>query len=145
MVNMKTKKKIEYLFFYWLPVLTWAAVIFTFSSFPTGTTSRIDWQDFIIKKTAHVVVYFVLTSLSYRALIRSGMDKIKAAKIAIIASVIYGFSDEYHQSFTPGRDPRLRDVLFDTIGAFLSIYVIWSLLPKAPKKLKKLAKDSGLI
>jgi VanZ family protein len=37
--------------------------------------------------------------------------------------VIYAVSDEFHQSFTPGREPKLRDVLIDTAGSFLGMYL----------------------
>ncbi len=142
--NHKKNKSFYILLFYWLPFFLWAAVIFTFSSFPTRTTSEINWQDFAVKKTAHIVVYFVLTLLSYRVFLKHGVKKEKAALISMIASVFYGLSDEYHQSFTPGRDPRLRDVGFDTIGAVLAIYFIKYLLPKMPKEIKILAKEIGL-
>jgi VanZ family protein len=36
--------------------------------------------------------------------------------IAAIASV-YGITDEFHQSFVPGRDANIWDWLADTIGA----------------------------
>ena len=108
-------------------MVLWALLIFSFSSQPTGTVSEIHWEDFIVKKTAHVVVYFVLTMFTYRGLINSGVEKKKAGIISIIFSVLYGFTDEFHQGFTPGRDPRIRDVFFDTIGSGLFIYSIWKL------------------
>ena len=139
----KKHKATEIIILYWVPVLLWAAVIFTFSSFPTGTASEIDWQDFIVKKSAHVVVYFILTSLTYRALLVNGVSKSKAAFLSILFSVLYGFSDEFHQSFTPGRDPRIRDVLFDAVGAVLAIYSIWNIVPRAPEKIRKLVEEMG--
>ena len=51
------------------------------------------------------------------------MEKINAGLLAILVSVIYGASDEFHQGFTPGREPRVRDVVFDTIGAIAGIYI----------------------
>jgi VanZ family protein len=125
----------------WLPVLAWAAVIFAASSYPTARASSIHWQDFIIKKSAHMFVYFVLTILLYRALRLSGVGKKQAAWMSVIFAILYGASDEFHQSFTPGREPTLRDVIFDTIGSVIAIYSLWRLLPKAPKKLKKWAKS----
>jgi hypothetical protein len=125
---------------YWMPFVIWAAVIFMFSAYPTTRTSQIHWQDFVVKKFAHVFVYFVFTVLLYRALINSGVKSKKSAYISIITAVIYGISDEYHQSFTPGREPTVRDVLFDSLGAFLAIYSIQNLLPSAPDGVKKAAK-----
>lgn len=125
---------------YWFPVVVWAGVIFMFSSFPTGTATKIVWTDFVLKKTAHIVEYGVFTMLTYRALINNGVLAKNAALWAILLATLYGFSDEYHQSFTPGREPRVRDVGFDTIGAVLAIYLIWNTLPKAPERLRGWAK-----
>jgi hypothetical protein len=130
---------------FWGPVLIWAGIIFLFSARPVIPASQIFWKDFIVKKTAHVVEYAILASLIYRALKESGVSKYNAGLWAIFFSVVYGLTDEFHQSFTPGREPRVRDVFFDTIGAILSIYSIWNLLPKAPQKLRSWAKRLHLI
>lgn len=111
-----------------------------FSTRPTGTASAIVWTDFVVKKTAHLTEYGILSLLIYRGLINSGVKKGEAAGAAIIASMFYGMSDEWHQSFTPGRMPRVYDVVFDTIGATGAIYLLWNMLPKMPKKLRNWAK-----
>jgi hypothetical protein len=139
------KKKIKRWSKYGVPVVVWAGVIFAFSSYPTGTATEIVWTDFILKKTAHVVEYGILTMLGYRALVNSGISMKRAAMVAVLLSMVYGLSDEYHQSFTPGREPKLRDVGFDTIGALLAIYTIWKLLPKAPARLRSWAKSWEVI
>ncbi len=110
---------------YWFPPLAWAVVIFLFSSFATVPTSQIYWQDFIVKKLAHVVEYGVFAFLLYRALRGYEMDKTKAVILSILFAALYGITDEFHQSFTPGREPRIRDVAFDTIGASLAMLLIW--------------------
>ncbi len=129
----------------WVPVFLWAFVIFLFSSMPTSPVSQIRLADFMVKKSAHIVEYGVFTTLIYRALIASGIDKKKSGAFSVILAVFYAITDEFHQSFTPGRDPKVRDVFFDTIGSVSSIYVIWSLLPEAPKKLKTLAKKLQIL
>ena len=130
---------------FWLPVVVWASFIFLLSSRPTNPVSQIYWKDFIVKKSAHLLEYGLLTILLYRALKKGGVEKQEAGVYSIILSVLYGVSDEFHQSFTPGRDPTVRDVLFDTIGSVLAVYVLWKYLPKAPKRLKSLAKRLQLI
>ncbi len=129
----------------WAPVFVWALFIFSFSSLSTNPVSEIDWRDFIVKKAAHVVIYAVLTLLTYRSLHESGVSKKNAALYAIIFAIAYGISDEYHQSFTAGRDSQPRDVVFDTIGSVGAIVLIWNFLPKAPPRLKKLAKNLRMI
>lgn len=129
----------------WAPVVLWALVIFLFSAMPTNPVSQIHITDFIIKKSAHIVEYAVFTTFLYRALYVSGVSKKEAGIYSIILAVLYGISDEFHQSFTPGRTPKIRDVFFDTTGAIFAIYTIWNFLPKAPNKIKKLAKDLQII
>ncbi|MEJ2348073.1 MAG: VanZ family protein [Patescibacteria group bacterium] len=130
---------------YWLPVFAWSLVIFFFSSLPTAPVSKVYWREFVTKKSAHIFEYGVFGTLMYRALKESGVKKREAGVYSIILAILYGISDEFHQSFTPGRDSRIRDVFFDTIGATLAIYLIWKLLPKAPKKLKIWAERLQLI
>ncbi len=138
---MKMKKILRF----WLPPVLWATIIFLFSSLSAKPVSKIYWKEFAIKKTAHIVEYGIFTILLYRALKESGVEKKKAGIIAVLFSSFYGMTDEYHQMFTPGREPRIRDVIFDTIGSILAIYSIWRLLPKAPKKLRVWAKNLQLI
>ena len=138
--NLMKTLKIDRIVKYWLPVFVWALVIFLFSSRPTGTVSEIHWGDFILKKTAHIVEYAILSVLTYRALVSQGFEKKRAGFYSIAFSILYGFTDEFHQSFTPGRDARLRDVFIDATGAVLAIYFVWKLLPQAPKRLRTLAE-----
>ncbi|MEK7497900.1 MAG: VanZ family protein [Patescibacteria group bacterium] len=130
---------------FWLPVIVWAVVIYSFSSIKTPSTSEIFWQDFMVKKTAHVVEYGILAVLLYRAFRSQGLNKTRAGTMAIILAAGYGGTDEFHQSFTAGREPTVRDVVFDTIGATLGIYIIWKLLPNLPPRLKTLAKSLDLL
>ncbi|MBI4153552.1 VanZ family protein [Candidatus Woesebacteria bacterium] len=128
----------------WGPPVVWAVIIFLLSARPVIPASQIFWKDFLLKKSAHIIEYAIFTVLIYRALKESGVKKYNAGLVAILISVIYGATDEYHQSFTPGREPRVRDVFFDTIGAILVVYYIWNLLPKAPKRLKAWAEKLRL-
>ena len=133
--------KLSKILFLWLPVFVWAGVIFTFSTLPTVKTAQIYIADFIVKKTAHLTEYGIFATLLYRALKESGVNKKRAGFYAIVLAAGYAITDEFHQSFTPGREPTLRDIIIDTIGATLAVYTLWKLLPKAPQKLRNLAKD----
>jgi hypothetical protein len=126
------------LFFWWGPVGFWALIIFLFSCLPTVSTSEIIWWDFLIKKTAHIIEYGVFYFLVLRALnkleIKFSLKPFKfkifgsLKKIFVFASFfacfLYALSDEYHQGFTPGRHPALRDIGFDSIGMVLSYLAI---------------------
>lgn len=43
---------------------------------------------------------------------------------AIGITTLYGVLDEFHQSFVPGRDPNILDVLVDFTGAALAVLII---------------------
>ena len=139
-------EKIKHWSKFWLPVIFWAAVIFTFSSLTTSKTSEFYWQDFLVKKTAHLVEYAILFTLLYRGFKNSTFpSKQRIVLLAFLLVVLYAASDEYHQTFISGREGTLRDVIIDTFGATLAYLAIWRYLPKAPTKLKNWAKNWQLI
>lgn len=124
----------------WLPVVLWFGVIFFFSSRADLPKDRIDWVDFIIKKSAHMTEFAILALLAFRAFGRPRPD------YAFLLALLVAFSDETHQWFTPGRGASLRDVGIDSIGItlaslwLLKYYPRWQnihskpILKKKPKK-----------
>jgi len=130
---------------FYLPIIIWGVLIYSISNTSVPQVSTAYVVDFTAHKFAHIVEYAILAILLYRALKEEEINKLEAVIYAIIITAFYGFTDEYHQSFTAGRTTRLRDVIFDTIGAGIGLLIIWKLLPKAPKKLSNLAKKLDLI
>lgn len=109
---------------YWLPTIAWAILIFSFSSQSTLTTSQVYWQDFIIKKAAHLFVYAVLAVLIYRSLrLTTHYSKQYLLLLTITITLLYAVSDEFHQTFTLGRGPTLRDVFIDVAGGSLGLWI----------------------
>ncbi|HGY91640.1 MAG TPA: hypothetical protein ENK43_10765 [Planctomycetes bacterium] len=53
-------------------------------------------------------------------------------RLAVSISVLWGILDEWHQSFVPGRDPDVFDVLTDFQGAILGVLVLGFI--KAPRE-----------
>jgi VanZ family protein len=100
----------------WLPVVVWAAVIFTFSSIPSLSTGFGIW-DTILRKGAHVTEYAVLGGLLYRALGR------EALALALAAGIAYAATDELHQHFVRGRHASPVDVAIDAVGVALGMLV----------------------
>lgn len=118
---MVTKQQLKNLFLYYLPPIVWMGVIFAFSAQGVIKTTDFYWTDFMIKKTAHLVEYFVLAVLVYRALFKAGVTRKKSIIITLVFCVLYAMSDEWHQSFTPGREPRIRDVVIDSVGVIFGV------------------------
>jgi VanZ family protein len=101
----------------WLLPLAWMAVIFAFSSLHGG--GHLPAAEVALRKLAHVCEYLLLTLLLLRALRRSGVAL--AAPIAVVGALAYASSDEWHQSFVPGRTATPRDVAIDGIGVALAL------------------------
>jgi VanZ family protein len=100
-------------------------VIFFWSARPAITTSTIGWQDFTIKKSAHIVEYLILGLLTYRSFKKTtGLSTIQVIIFTVVGCLLYAISDEIHQSFTPGRSPMVRDVALDTIGSALGVVIM---------------------
>jgi VanZ family protein len=99
----------------WLPVIVWAAVIFTFSSIPSLSTGLGTW-DTILRKGAHLTEYAVLGGLLYRALGRESL--------ALAVGIAYAATDELHQYFVRGRHASPVDVAIDAVGIAVGM-LLW--------------------
>jgi len=106
--------------------------------------SPVYWQDFVVKKTGHILLFGALAVLIYRALLGEGVDRKKAAIYSVIFAMFYGATDEFHQMFTQGRESTVRDVFIDGIGAGVAIYLIYKFLPKLPKNFRKFFLELGI-
>ena len=112
--------------YYWLPVLLWMGVIFVLSSQPKLPFVLNKTVDSITKKAGHVTEYGILAFLLWRALSQErGSPAPLSFRGAFGLSLLYAISDEFHQTFVPGRTGRLTDVGFDALGALLALALIW--------------------
>ena len=76
-----------------------------------------DVQDVI----GHLAVYAVLALLWQRALHGARVHGVGWWALAI--AVLYGLSDELHQSFVPGRTMTLADLATDVVGAGAALLI----------------------
>ena len=126
---------------YWLPPVLWAAAIFAGSSTVLSSEhtaplietivdaifghplqpSQFNVIHFLVRKAGHLTEYAILSALIFRAIRgeRSGWNW-RWASMAIVIAALYASTDEFHQSFVPGRTPSVWDVLIDTTGATLA-------------------------
>jgi VanZ family protein len=107
----------------WLPVLAWAAVIFAFSSIPSLGTGLGVW-DTILRKGAHMTEYAILGLLLLRALGRE--------LPAFALGIAYAVTDEIHQHFIRGRHASPVDVLIDTAGVAIGVFLVSRLFQTRP-------------
>ena len=97
------------------PALAVMVALFALSSVP-GSNAPSAVPD----KLAHLAVYAVLGYAMQRAFHGNARPPRTAiVALAALAAVLYGITDEYHQTFVEGRTASLADLGFDALGAVL--------------------------
>jgi VanZ family protein len=132
-------------------LLAWMLLIFLFSSEVANSSSArsdvivqivsqsISWpQDiltFLIRKAAHIFIYFVLGVLMINVVKDFTPTTRRAVLLSILCVMLYAVSDELHQLFIPGRSAELRDVLIDTAAGSVGVglYIVLSKIHKNSK------------
>ena len=80
---------------------------------------------YLMRKTAHVIVYAVLAALWFRAFLKNdGVNYRKAVLFTVLISLVCAVADEYHQSFLSDRTAKFSDVVLDLAAAALSLSII---------------------
>lgn len=128
---MRNKKfeKILIIIERYLPLFLMAAFIFIQSSRPAVAVSYVGWFNFLIHKLAHVIVYSLLFLFACRAF----QDK----KMALVFTILYAVTDEYHQSFISTRTASFSDVVLDSVAASGIFYLSGKYEKKIPQVIKK--------
>lgn len=112
----------------WAAAAAWMGLIFFVSAQPRLPLllDSPDLQDV----AGHFVAYAVLAMLLRWALAGSGVRRPGIWAFAL--AMLYAFSDEFHQSFVPGRHPDPLDILTDAAGAAAALaWVRWHTAHKA--------------
>ncbi len=127
----------------WGPAVVWAALIFWLSSMSNIPADSFPmfplflWvcrkvgiaPGFILEIGGHFFEYFVLGILMSRAYVLHGADTFIEGKphrfgiTSFFTGFFYALSDEFHQSFVPGRHPSWGDVGVDCVGLLVGILI----------------------
>ena len=115
---------------YWIPVVAYAGWIFYLSSQSRPSPMALWMLTYVGDKGLHSIEYGILGILCYRAFRHAACAQAaqSALMLAVVASTVYGVTDEIHQAFVPPRVPDGWDVLADSIGATVTASV-WHWLP----------------
>ncbi len=121
----------------WVPLLTYMSAMFYLSSQPIqgqeiavyikavksfmyaeGTKFPIGFD-----KLFHVIEYAFLGILTFRALryARMNQSDMTIALMSLMAVVVFGLTDEFHQWFTPFRQVEGWDLMADALGGTLGV------------------------
>lgn len=117
----------------WLPAILVCLLIFVLSSLPGATVSSNGDVDYTAHKAAHVVIYSVLCLTFYRAT--------KSVPLAVLLTILYGFSDELHQSYVISRSGNVQDVFVDSSAALVTGFVLWKYYQFLPKPLQNWLRE----
>ncbi len=101
----------------WLPLWAWMMIIFIISNQPKADIPSFGVWDTLLKKGLHFLAYALLALLALRG---TGEGK-RPYLWALIITVLYAVSDEYHQTFIPGRHGQLMDVFIDNAGGLTAL------------------------
>lgn len=72
-------------------------------------------------KVVHIIEYGILYLFVWYAIIKTtAYNKLEAFALALMVTVLYGLTDEFHQIFVIDRTARLADVVADGVGGALT-------------------------
>jgi len=111
----------------WLAALVWMGLIFMASAQPDLPSPDTPGSplDTVMKKAGHVLSYGILACLYHRALGQALRVSTTLRILCVGLAMAYGLTDEFHQTFVPGRHGQLVDVAIDGVGASLAMLLTW--------------------
>ena len=106
-----------------VPVLLLMGTIFFLSHQP-GTQLQLPYI-FGLDKLSHGVAYATLAAAMLYAAPRKALflQPWRVGALIVLFCLLYGMTDEYHQSFIPGRVPSFGDIIADVTGAGLLVFL----------------------
>jgi len=98
--------------------------------FPWMTQTRVDEIHYLLRKCGHLSEFAVLAMLMWRAIRHATPNpphgwRWSQAALALLFVTLYAASDEFHQTFVPGRTGQVSDVFIDASGAAIGLGLLW--------------------
>lgn len=88
-----------------------------------GSEFSVSNLHYIVRKLAHMFNYFMLSSLSYLSCYSIKPRKFLSSLFAIVFSTSFALLDEFFQTFVSGRSGSVRDVMIDSIGVYIAVFL----------------------
>ncbi len=119
---MTTEKKIIAFMQFQLPLIAWCVFVYTASSIPSPNIPALGTYT---DKVIHFGVYGTLCWLAHISFHHQQNGSLKKYSLlaAILFTVVFGMSDEFHQLYTPGRSADILDLAADTFGGLVYIVI----------------------
>ncbi len=102
----------------WLPLLLWMGAIYILSDQPKTDIPSFGVWDLLVKKGAHFLAYALLAVLVWRVF----QEGKRPYLYAIVFTILYAISDEFHQTFVLGRHGQPIDVVIDSLGGAAALF-----------------------
>ena len=115
----------------WAPPLLYMALIFAISSMEQPPFPMPEFEWLTIDKLYHFIEYTILGGLLTRAFVNAKPSVVPSQLVwvtAALLSILYGASDEWHQTFVPGRLATVADWVADVLGSIagaLSVHLYY--------------------
>ena len=109
---------------HWLPVIGLCTLIFIQSAFVLSEQVP-RWPYF--DKLLHLIAYGILAALvcrAFKTIESMHLRRLRLFLTGVLVTTLYGLSDEWHQSFVPGRSAVVDDLLADLVDAVVGC-AIW--------------------
>ncbi|HHD56315.1 MAG TPA: VanZ family protein [Desulfobulbaceae bacterium] len=108
--------------FRFIPMILVMGIIFFLSNQPGDTLPLPDVPN--LDKLLHAGIYSLLAATTLFAV--QNESTLKKPRLSgffvLLFCLLYGISDEWHQSFVPGRTPSIWDIAADTTGAVCMVF-----------------------
>lgn len=118
----------------WIPVAVYAGILFYLSSVQHPRVPHFWFSDKII----HVGIYAGFGAVLVRAFDASGAGwtRLRIILVALVGTLAYGTTDEYHQLFVSGRSAEWADLIADGAGGVLGggCYILASYVERWRRK-----------
>ena len=85
----------------------------------------IEAVQFPIRKAAHMTEYAIFSIFVMIALIVDGIKGVRIPVISAVIAIAFAATDEFHQTFVPGRYGCVLDVLIDAAGSIIGLIVVY--------------------
>lgn len=105
----------------WGPAIVWMGVLFYLSSQQHLPQPPDPLLNTIIRKGGHMGAFGLLALFYRRGLSHAKVSGTTLSYGAWLLTALYAASDEWHQGFTPGREPTVMDWGIDMAGATLAL------------------------
>jgi VanZ family protein len=104
----------------WLPLVAACIGVWIVSSMSHPPVPALGFQH--ADKLLHFLGYTVLGALAFYSVRDRGWPR--ESLIAWAFVVVFGLSDEWHQSYVPGRDASLGDATADALGGAVGVAAV---------------------